>query len=379
MRKFQTGKVVKSSDFLGRDKILKELNLYIEMGQSVVLIAPRRFGKTSLITKIIDMQNTKYKSISVDLMKTYSKRLLAEHIIDEVYKIMGIRGVIAKLKDVSISFFQDLTNHLTSLKVSIDDVEVATTAQLLKEKDEDKLLEFALDLPNLVATKMGIKIIFSIDEFGEIDKFQSKSELLEKMRSIFQHHENVVFMFAGSQYALMTKIFTQENSAFYKFAIPVQIPTMKAKEFEKLFKEVFFNNEVSIPENFAKEIEEVSKGIPYYMVRIAQQVLIDAKLNDKINVYCFSVIRAALKVYYKEHSYFSSELSKIRGKRYDFIALEALARDENHTSALAKFGVSRQNANKILNSLLSAGFIEKNDGYKIVDPFLARYVRALGK
>lgn len=379
MKKLQTGKVVKPEDFLGREKMIKELNTLIGLGQSVVLIAPRRFGKTSLITKIIDMQQNEYHSISVDLMKIYSKRLLAEHIIDEVYKIMGVQGIIHKLKDASMSLFQDLANHLTSLEIEIGEIKIATTGDLFKANNEDKLLEHALELPDIIAEKMGIRIIFSIDEFGEVDKFQSKNELLEKMRSIFQHQNNIVFLFAGSQYSLMTKIFTDENSAFYKFATLVNVPTMKAEEFSEAFSEVFYQREVSIPKNFSEEIESIGGGVPYYMVRVAQQVLIDAKINDNLNVYSFSIKRAAIKVFTREQSYFISELNKLKGKKYDFIALKAIASNENHTKVLGELGVARQNANNVIISLINSGFVVKEGGYKIVDPFLSRFVKNISK
>lgn len=51
--KFQVGKPVTGKNLIGRDKELKEIETYLNMGQSVVLIAPRRYGKTSLMLEII--------------------------------------------------------------------------------------------------------------------------------------------------------------------------------------------------------------------------------------------------------------------------------------------------------------------------------------
>ncbi|NOQ32158.1 MAG: hypothetical protein GQ570_13670 [Helicobacteraceae bacterium] len=377
MIKFQTGKIAKAASFLGREDIVKEVETYLSMGQSVVLIAPRRFGKSSIINKILEDNKNRYKILSIDLMGIYSKRDFAEHIINNIYASIGIYGIIAKLKDISIEFFKDITNHLTSLKLSIEDISIETTGKFLKQTDEDKLLSYALELPEQIAVKLKHKYLFVIDELGEIDKFQSKNELLEKMRTIFQNQENIVFLFAGSQYALMTKIFTHKSSAFYKFAVPIDVPTMKASDFQELFKSVFYSNNISIPKDFAKDIEKISQGIPYYMVRIAQQVLIDAKLKDQINTYCYSIRAASLKVYTKEVSYFASELSKLRGRKYDFTILKALSQNINHTKALAELGVSRQNANTIINSLISIGLVQKRERYRIIDPFMQRYIKKL--
>ena len=378
MRDFQTGKIAKGSSFLGREKIIKEVQTYIGLNQSVVLIAPRRFGKSSIIKKVIDNNVHNFKIITVDIMEIHSKRIFAEHIISEVYGVLGLYGILGKLKDASLSFFTDLVNHLASLKLSIGDIAIETTGKLLKETDEDKLLAHALALPNIVAGKLNTKFLFVIDEFGEIDKLQSKNELTDTMRSIFQKQENVVFLFAGSQYALMTKIFIEKSSAFHKFAVHIEVPTMKGEDFAKSFKDIFYSKEISLPSNFAKEVEKISQGIPYYIVRIAQEVLINALLKDKMNIHCFSIRLAALVIFKKEQSYFTSELNKFRGKKYDVIALRALSENKNHTEVLAELGVSRQNANAIINSLVMTGIVEKRGKeYIIVDPFMRRYIKKL--
>ena len=45
----QVGKPVTGSNLIGREQELRELEQCIAMGQSVALIAPRRYGKTSLL------------------------------------------------------------------------------------------------------------------------------------------------------------------------------------------------------------------------------------------------------------------------------------------------------------------------------------------
>lgn len=377
MATMQTGKIAKGDSFLGRDTIIKELETYLGIGQSVVLIAPRRFGKSSIINKVVENNTFGFNVISVDIMKVHNKRLLAEHLINEVYNLLGLQGILLKLKASSIELFKDIVNHLTSLKLTINDIGIETTEKLLKETDEDKLLTHALELPELIAQKLGVKILFIIDEFGEIDKMQSKNELIDKMRAIFQDQENVIFLFAGSQYTLMTKIFIDKNAAFYKFAVSIEVPVMTAKDFHQSFRKLFFSRSISIPNDFAQEIEAISQGIPYYMVRIAQQVLVDALIKGNINTYCYSIRVAALKVFKREQSYFESELTKFRGKKHDMRALIALSNGQSHYEALKEDGVDRQNANAVMRTLITTGIVEKKTELMIVDPFMCRYIKRL--
>ena len=369
--------MVSGGEFLGRASILKKLNTLIELDQSAVLIAPRRFGKTSLIEKLIEEKKSRYKIIYIDLMDIYNKRQLAEQIISAVYGLMGIYGIIAKLKDVSMELLRDITNHLAGMKITIDDIEIMATEKLLKEKDEDLLLAYALDLPEKIAARLGFEILFAIDEFGEMKKFPGHGELLGRMRSKFQRFENVRFIFAGSQYSIMTEIFVKENAAFHKFAEVVPVPPMRAEDFDVYFTRLFRSKEIALHDAFAEDVERLSCGIPYYMVRIARQVLINAVLGERMNVHCFSVRRAAVEVYRNERSYVLSEMNKLKGKKYHVVVLKAIAKGQSYYEVLkAEHGVVRQNANKVANALIDEGFVAKSGTtLNIIDPMIERYVK----
>ena len=47
------GKPVTGDQLIGRKKEVRLIGEYLDMGQSVVLIAPRRFGKTSLLLEML--------------------------------------------------------------------------------------------------------------------------------------------------------------------------------------------------------------------------------------------------------------------------------------------------------------------------------------
>ncbi|KAF5430937.1 hypothetical protein C5S39_06750, partial [Candidatus Methanophagaceae archaeon] len=55
---FRYGEVVTGDDFADRETELKELTRDLKAGQTIFLISPRRYGKTSLIMNVLDtLQN----------------------------------------------------------------------------------------------------------------------------------------------------------------------------------------------------------------------------------------------------------------------------------------------------------------------------------
>jgi len=52
---FKYGKIVSGNDFADREKETKQLVEDLKSGQNVLLYSPRRYGKTSLILRALDL------------------------------------------------------------------------------------------------------------------------------------------------------------------------------------------------------------------------------------------------------------------------------------------------------------------------------------
>jgi AAA+ ATPase superfamily predicted ATPase len=370
---FKSGKPVVDKDFIGREEELFRLKTAIEHSNSIVLIAPRRYGKTSLILEFKHQHKSNF--IHIDFMNVYTKRELAQKIIEQSYKIAGFNSAVEQLKNQSINLLKNIINHFASLSISIDDIKIQTAQKLLNDKDDDELLEFALNLPQIMAEKLDKKIVFIIDELGEIVKFTKSNELLQKMRSIFQLQDKVTFIFAGSQYHLMKKLFSSSSSAFFRFATILHIEPMQIKDYSSFIISKFKEDDVVIAPSQIKLIQQITNGLPYYIMKIANEIYFYAKFkNKKINN--ISVLRVALSVYRSEKDFISLELSKIKGKKYFIEILKQIAHKQNPYPALESLGVKSQNINKIINELKDFGIVSKNeDGYYILDPFIKYYLQ----
>ena len=63
---FRTGSPVKGKDFIDRKKHLPLFKAYLDNNQHIMIKAPRRFGKTSLVKHIFDYEK-KYEYIYTDV------------------------------------------------------------------------------------------------------------------------------------------------------------------------------------------------------------------------------------------------------------------------------------------------------------------------
>jgi len=379
----QAGSIAFEDNFVGRVNEIKKTTFLLSNHQSILFVAPRRYGKTSLMFKVKDeLEKKDIVVIHIDLMNLYSLRQLSEIIIEQTYNSIGIVKTIKNLKDLSTKFLTNTINYLSSIKLTIENIELEATQKLINDKsiDDIKLFEYALNLPQTIATLTNKKIVFMYDELGEIKHYKKYNELLKKMRSAFQLQKNITYMFAGSQYSLMHDIFQNSNSPFFKFAQKIELMPMRADEFDEYFKKLFLQFELKVYDKFVQDINNLSSGIPYYIMSIAKKVLTNNIISDKKNILKFSLYRSALEVYKDEIYSFSQELTKIKGNKYDFRVMLSVAKEQSVYKDL-KGVVDSANVSKKINTLAKDGFIVKTkDRLFIPDPFLKRYIlEELGK
>ncbi|MCK4326603.1 hypothetical protein KAW55_07605 [bacterium] len=365
---FPTGKPVSGRDLVGRKKEIQQVLDLVKGGQSVILIAPRRFGKTSIILSVLDrLRREKYLIGDTDLFNTTSKADLAEHIIEETLKNdrIPIRRIIKNLK----------ANLITALK-NIEIKKITDTYEVVlsladKGADEERLLDEALDFPQIYAKKKKKKMVFSYDEFGDLFKWNGR-DLLKKMRAKLQRHTDVTYIFSGSQESLMTRLFLNKAEAFYRFGRIIPIKAVPVDEFKKYIKETYARLGISIENYLIDNILKKSQCHPYYTQLLCQLIYFSVK-GEKNRIEEKDIFSCFEEVLLKEKSGFDNIWLSLMEKKNHTEIISAIAKGMSPYN-LGKLG--RQNINRILTSLEAMGLIERirRGEYEIRDRFFKEYI-----
>jgi exoribonuclease R len=84
---FRYGALALDEAFTNREDEIRELTRDILNGQDVVVLAPRRYGKTSLLWRVMqEVVKKKVLVAQVNLMTTPTKERLAEKLADSIYE-----------------------------------------------------------------------------------------------------------------------------------------------------------------------------------------------------------------------------------------------------------------------------------------------------
>ncbi len=343
---------------IGRDIEKRTLKAYIGLGQRTAIIAPRRYGKTTLVEAVLAELDKECLVIKVDVFSAGSIREFCYLLIDAVYHSIGITGFIKDAKD-------NVINMLSRLNIEAADIKVGYN--LLREPDENELIRKTLDLTEEFAVKHGKKAVVFFDEFGDLVKFGE--EFIKKMRSYFQKHKHAVYLFAGSQHSVMNDIFLSKENAFFNFASLMELDVLQESD-ATWFLDGLEIDGVGFGFEAKKMILSVCKNHPFYLIKLVQESYIDALIRAKQTVEAPNVESAVKKILSDNSAFFESEWRKINSKKYKGLIFKELC----GTDIYGLDGIKPSYKSQIVKELINESVIDKNK--KVTDPFLELWVRA---
>jgi len=361
-RLFVTGVPVTGNDFAGRKQELRAIRHFLQNGQSVVVIAPRRFGKTSLILTILhELQKSGSYVADVDLFTIVNKKRLAEAIVEKTLENKKIESIVSRIKKGVSQAFKNI-----EVKQVIEDYEL-----VLKFADPhvplDDLLETSLDFPQKFAEKEKRDIYFFYDEFGDVAKLDG-DDLIKLMRGKFQRHSNVCYIFAGSHESLMKELFTKRKSAFYRFARVIYLEEIAFPDFADYIRKRFKQEGITVPDETITGIIGKTRCHPYYTQLLCGFIhYIVAGKKKKVEP-------ADIEDGYEEA--FISEKTYLE-KLWEELTvgqLETLFRITSSESLYSN--ETRTNVGRAVKSLLFKGIIKRisRGKYGIIDPFFEEFL-----
>lgn len=104
--------IARGDAFINREEEYKYLIDRIKFNRHSVLMAPRRYGKTSLVMKVADEMRISYSSI--DLLAAYSEEYVRDQIVNKVSRLVfELLPSINKAKSRLINIFKQMKPEIS--------------------------------------------------------------------------------------------------------------------------------------------------------------------------------------------------------------------------------------------------------------------------
>jgi hypothetical protein len=224
--------------------------------------------------------------------------------------------------------------------------------------------------------QLDFSILFAIDEFQEIKKYDNQVPFEGKLRALTQQSNNIVFLYSGSERHLLNEIFIEYNMPFYQSTRMVSIGKIERDDYYKFITGQFKKANREVNPEIVHHILEISHLHTYYVQAISNFLFSLETAPSSISE--FDIL---YREFILEKSVFYSELPE-RLTKQQFSVLKGTAKSgivENPTSAdfmeLSKIR-SSSSMHRAINSLLDKQLIIKEEGkLRMYDVFLEHYLK----
>lgn len=222
---FYTSGYLGAEYFCDRIDETQRLTQLLENGNHVVLMSPRRIGKTGLIQHIFNQKELKkqYNTFLIDIYATKNLAEFTQQFGGTILKTLTGHG------EKALKQFLRIASSLRAT-MSFDQLGVPTWGVELGQADA---VQYTLDQIFEYIEKSDKPCIIAIDEFQQITRYPEKNvEAL--LRTYIQHSRNSHFIFSGSERSLLGQIFHSPARPFFAStsAFPLDvIPEDKYTEF----------------------------------------------------------------------------------------------------------------------------------------------------
>ncbi len=353
-------------DIIDRDEETQRLLAAAVGGHYVRLYAPRKYGKTSLLRRVLRDAERQEGMIPI-LVDLYGVLSIADVTIR--FERAYARQLKGKIRGRVEEFLQS-----TGLGLSLGAFGVSARLQLDPRTDPLPALHALLDLPLRLDERGGFRALIVLDEFQDITKVKEMDAVL---RSHIQFQGEVAsFVFAGSEPGLMRELFEDKERPLYGQAVPMRLERLADADIAGYIIGRFRGTGRSVGETL-NPLVAAAQGHPQRAMLLAYRLWEEvgpdatATLGDWTRAHA-----AALAELQPEFDANWRRLSTNAQKALRAVVVGVGSPFQKRV--LEQLDVPKSTARASLSSLVANATVERRrDDYVVVDPLFAEWIARL--
>ena len=252
-----TGKI-KPEYFCDRVEEAKRLTRCIlSGGENMVIISPRRLGKTGLIYHCFDKPEVQDQvtTLFIDILRTTSLQEFTYLLGRVVFKTLGsrsqqmVKNIIDTMRSLRGSFGYDPIQGTPTFDLKLGDITNPT---------------YTLEEIFACLEQAEQRCIVAIGEFQQIVNYPEKNvEAL--LRTHIQQSAKANFVFAGSERHIMGEMFLDHARPFYQSASIMSLDPISIDKYSAFIQHHFKANQLDVTAEAISRVYEQFQGNTYYI------------------------------------------------------------------------------------------------------------------
>ena len=370
-KKFVYGVAVSDYNFIGRERETKRLLDNFKGGINVILMSPRRLGKTSLVKHVCNKLDDKdIITVYLDIFGCKSEYDFYNRLTAEVLKQTASKSEL---------WFEEAKEFLYRLtpKISFSPEPNSDFSISLGITPKTHTPEEVLQMAETIAIKRKKRIVICIDEFQQIGEMSNSKQIQARLRTVWQHQKHVSYCLFGSKHHLMSTIFLHRSMPFFQFGDTISLNKIATEDWVEYIVSHFADGKRTISHALAEEICKFTENYSAYVQQLAWLVFTLKEEGETVTE--DDVRQAKNDLLATNDILFMQMIEPLSEFQLNFLRAIALGikKDFGLSEVREEYNLgSYSNITRLKTALLERDLIEKqNTGLVITDPIFAKWLK----
>ena len=370
-KKFVYGVAVSDYNFIGRERETKRLLDNFKGGINVILMSPRRLGKTSLVKHVCNKLDDKdIITVYLDIFGCKSEYDFYNKLATEVLKQTASKHEL---------WFEEAKEFLYRLtpKISFSPEPNSDFSISLGITPKTHTPEEVLQMAETIAIKRKKRIVICIDEFQQIGEMANSKQIQARLRTVWQHQKHVSYCLFGSKHHLMSTIFLHRSMPFFQFGDTISLNKIATEDWVEYIVSHFADGKRTINHALAEEICKFTENYSAYVQQLAWLVFTLKEEGETVTEN--DVKQAENDLLATNDILFMQMIEPLSEFQLNFLRAIAsgIKKDFGLSEVREEYNLgSYSNITRLKTALLERDLIEKqNTGLVITDPIFAKWLK----
>lgn len=360
--------IAQGKAFYDRLKERERLKRNIENTIHTVLIAPRRYGKTSLMTQVL--YENKIDHAWLDFMTITSREEVQTKVLQKIGElIVKVVPVTEKLKKMLLKYFSKLKPEII-FSVS----NVSFSLKFSQTGNSKEGIADALISLDQLARELGVRLVVVIDEFQEILRIDKDSTLQGEIRHAVERSQQITYLFSGSKHRPLRRMFNGKENPLYALCEVMELDKITEEDY------VSYINQAAIEKWGAPLNSEIVNRVLFYSDRYPKYIntLCGAIWAADVSPTPELVDELWCSYIFSKKTDITEDLSELTLNQLRLLQWLCLnsTKELYSKETLASLKMSQSSVQKAIDVLLEKDFVVECDGiYKALDAILISYFK----
>ena len=359
--------IVTDDAFCNRDRERQHLAEKVMLREHTVLTAPRRYGKTSLITQVI--KENQWLGVRIDLFFILSQEELLKLLVNKLEALM--RQMLPKAKAHAKRIIDGLAKHNARLAFSFLGQQVVIEC---KQATEQTLSDLLLSLDQIACHSDTVATVV-FDEFQQIGVLKEHHAIEAAIRHAVEQSQYITYIFCGSQRHLLNKMFSDRSRPLYRLCDLMKIERIATEHYLPFLQGMAQQKWAqAVPEKVLYEVLGLTENHPYYVNALCRRLWRANTPPNQQDVVC-----AWSEYVQQQRDWIINDVAVLTlNQRKLLTALSFQSTDTPLGHAFCqRVGLAAASIQKTLASLLAVDMVYQNTkaSYAVLDPAIASFLR----